>query len=224
MITEQWERFYRQISIDLGLDPLSDFKSSEALASILGKNSSAELLENFRGNSFYVVGNGPNLHESLELMGEGTTIVADSALETFLDSGRVPDIVVTDLDGGIASLRQAYESGAVMVIHAHGDNLELIQKYAHEFSGRAVGTTQNKPLKHIYNFFGFTDGDRGAYLADYLEAKEIFLVGFDFATPGPKKNSNPSRKLKKLRWAKTLLEELAMERGKTLGTGPFISL
>ncbi len=224
MIPEQWEHFYREICLDLGIDPLSDLESSSVLSTILGDDSRIELLDRYRGGSFYVIGNGPNLPEAIGYLGTGTTIVADSALGAFLDTGKVPDIVVTDLDGGITSLRRAFSLGSIMVIHSHGDNGELLRKYAHEFSGRAVGTTQNKPQGKIYNFFGFTDGDRGAYLADFLGAEDIFLVGFDFSMPGKKRKSAAARKMKKLKWAKVLLEELAMERGTTLESGPIIPL
>ncbi|MCL4336695.1 MAG: DUF115 domain-containing protein [Candidatus Thermoplasmatota archaeon] len=224
MNTDQWEHFYREICLDLGIDPESDFRSAQLLESIVGEKSDAELIEKYRGNAFYVIGNGTNLTEALPLIGDGTTIVADSAVKTFMGTGRTPDLVVTDLDGGITSLRQAYRKGATMIVHAHGDNQDRIVKYAKEFSGRMVGTTQNKPLEHIFNFFGFTDGDRGAYLADYLHAGEIYLVGFDFSIAVSKKNTDPERKLKKLKWAKILLEELAMERGKTLENGPLIPL
>lgn len=224
MIPEQWEHFYREICQDMGIDPHSDLESSQTLESILGEGSSMDVLERFRGSSFYVIGNGPDLSQALELMGSGPKIVADSSLAAFLDTGMIPEIVVTDLDGNIDSLRYAYDMGSTMVIHAHGDNHELVRKYAGEFSGRAIGTTQNEPLEHVYNFFGFTDGDRAAYLADYLDAREIFLTGFDFTRPGNKENSDSERKMKKLKWAKVLLEELAMERGKTLETGLIIPL
>lgn len=127
-------------------------ESSRTLSSILGENSRIELLDRYRGDFFYIIGNGPDLPEALGYLGRGTTIVADSALKAFLDTGKVPDIVVTDLDGGIMPLRRAYSMGSIMVIHSHGDNGELLKKYAHEFSGRAIGTTQNMPLDHIYNF------------------------------------------------------------------------
>ena len=32
----------------------------------------------------------------------------------------------------------------------------------------------------VYNFGGFTDGDRAVFLAEELGAKKIFLIGFDF--------------------------------------------
>ena len=133
MNTEQWEHFYREICLDLEIDPDSDLKSAELLESVIGEKSNAELIEKYRGNVFYVVGNGTNLAEALPLIGEGTTIVADSAVKAFMGSGKIPDLVVTDLDGGITSLRQAYRKGAIMLIHAHGDNQDLIRKYAHEF-------------------------------------------------------------------------------------------
>lgn len=43
-----------------------------------------------------------------------------------------------------------------------------------------MGTTQSKPLKNVYNFGGFTDGDRAVFLAIKLGAKKIILAGMDF--------------------------------------------
>ena len=40
-----------------------------------------------------------------------------------------PDIVVTDLDGDITSLKKAGRTNTIMVVHAHGDNSENIQIY-----------------------------------------------------------------------------------------------
>ena len=36
------------------------------------------------------------------------------------------------------------------------------------------------PLKHVYNFGGFTDGDRCVFLAEEFGAKDIVLVGMSF--------------------------------------------
>ena len=43
-----------------------------------------------------------------------------------------------------------------------------------------IGTTQAQPLGNIYNFGGFTDGDRAIFLAVALGAGEITLAGMDF--------------------------------------------
>ena len=91
------------------------------------------------------------------------------------------------------------------MIHAHGDNIDLIMKYAKEFTGKVILTTQSKPDMVLYNFGGFTDGDRSVCFARHMGARKIILYGFDFDNPSSKKESDPSVKLKKLRWAERII-------------------
>lgn len=224
MKPEEWQVFYRDICLDLNIDPARDAESALVLSDILGKGSSLSLLDKYRGGTFCVVGNGPNLEQALPKIGDGKVIVADSALGIYVKDNPAPDIVVTDLDGDMKLLKRAFDSGSLMMIHAHGDNIALIREYAGYFRARAIGTTQNAPLWNIFNFFGFTDGDRGAFIANFLGAESINLAGFDFTSVGQKPGVNVERKLKKLKWAKILLEFLADERNTKLGEGPFITL
>ena len=69
--------------------------------------------------------------------------------------------------------------GANIAVHSHGDNLDAVVKYAPFFSN-VIGTTQAQPVGNIYNFGGFTDGDRAIFLAVALGASEITLAGMDF--------------------------------------------
>ena len=39
-----------------------------------------------------------------------------------------------------------------------------------------IGTTQTTPFNKIQNFGGFTDGDRGVFLASHFEAKKLFFL------------------------------------------------
>lgn len=220
----QWLEIYESICLDLGISPERDLESSIILSRILGKESDLRLLKPFYGGVFNIVGGGPNLEEGLSLMGEGKVIVADSALPRYLEKHPAPEIVVTDLDGDIDTLMKAHESGSLMVIHAHGDNIPLIERHAPKFSGRAIGTTQNMPIWNVFNFYGFTDGDRAAWLADYLNAGRINLVGFDFEKAGRKPGTDVERKLVKLKWARHILGILAEERGTSLLEGPIIPL
>lgn len=106
-------------------------------------------------------------------------MVADGATELLLELGIIPDFVITDLDGHHESLVTANKKGSIMIIHAHGDNIEKIRSSISNFRN-VIGTTQGFPLSNIFNFGGFTDGDRGVFLADHFLAKEIILVGMDF--------------------------------------------
>ena len=88
-------------------------------------------------------------------------------------------------------------SGCILVLHAHGDNIDRVKAVVPKLS-RFVATTQVKPFDRVYNFFGFTDGDRAVLIAKRLGAKSVKLVGFDF---GKAKGI----KLKKLKWAEFIL-------------------
>jgi uncharacterized Rossmann fold enzyme len=68
---------------------------------------------------------------------------------------------------------------------------------------RFIATTQAKPFNRVYNFGGFSDGDRCVFVAREFGASKIKLAGFDFEDPGV----NQIKK-KKLKWAKKLLEIL----------------
>jgi hypothetical protein len=76
-----------------------------------------------------------------------------------------------------------------------------------------IGTTQSKPFSKIQNFGGFTDGDRGVFLANHFEAKRIILFGMDFGNRIGKysntKKTEREIKLKKLNKGKLLLEWLS---------------
>ena len=87
-----------------------------------------------------------------------------------------------------------------MVVHAHGDNLDALKRYVPQLE-RIIGTVQCRPPPGLYNFGGFTDGDRCVFLAQELGAASIKLVGFDFEDEGV-----TPRKKKKLAWAKRLID------------------
>ena len=108
-------------------------------------------------------------------------VSADGATTAMLEDDLVPDIVATDLDGKMEDLLAANSLGSYFVIHAHGDNEELINTYTTRFD-KILGTTQSKPIGHLYNFGGFTDGDRAMFFTLALGCKEMVLAGMDFGT------------------------------------------
>jgi len=137
--------------------------------------------------------------------------VADGATRAMIENNLKPDIVVTDLDGDIKSLKKAGRTNTMMVVHAHGDNAEKIH-LVKDFKN-CIGTTQTKPVGKVHNFGGFTDGDRCVFLANHFKAKKIILLGMDFGTKIGKYSkrtiSNRMIKIAKLRRGKKLLEWLA---------------
>ena len=72
-----------------------------------------------------------------------------------------------------------------------------------------IGTTQTNSFNKIQNFGGFTDGDRGVFLASHFDAKKIILFGMDFGNRIGKfsntKRSDRKIKLKKLKIGEKLL-------------------
>ncbi|HYA54293.1 MAG TPA: 6-hydroxymethylpterin diphosphokinase MptE-like protein, partial [Thermoplasmata archaeon] len=138
-------------------------------------------------------------------------LAADGATATCLDAGLVPGVVVTDLDGPVASEIAANRRGSVVVIHAHGDNRPALEEWVGQFPGEVVGSWAGPPRPRLLNVGGFTDGDRSAYLADHLCAERVLLWGFDFVRTAPTDPAAHEVKLAKLTWAGRLLGELAAE-------------
>ncbi len=224
MNPREWQEFYQAIALDLGISQVEDYRASEILSGLLGSKSRISNLDPYMGLPANVYGNGPFLEKCMLDVPDGLEIVADSAIKTYLDHRDPPDIIVTDLDGDIRSIIECSKSGSLVVVHAHGDNKERLREYVPLIEGKVIGTTQNAPLWNVFNFFGFTDGDRSAYIADYLDSPEIRLIGFDFTTPGPKYDQDAERKLRKLKWAEKLLARLASERGSLLEYGGLVRI
>ena len=104
------------------------------------------------------------------------------------------------------------------MLHAHGDNLDKIRKVAPQIDMRVIGTTQVEPFGKLFNFGGFTDGDRAAFMAHELGASRIYLVGMDLGAKfgiysGDK---DIKRKIVKLSICKELLTWLAGDLGAKL--------
>ena len=176
-----------------------------------------------KNKTVFVVGAGPSLGSSLQYIKKFknfTKIVSDGATQALIENKIMPDIVVTDLDGNMEYLKKASELKSIMIIHAHGDN---INRLPHAISFKyCLGTTEDKPFEKIKNFGGFTDGDRCVFLANHFGASKIILIGMDFGTHIGKYSKvgtyNKSLKLKKLRKAKMLLEWLATKSNSDLYT------
>ncbi len=205
---EDWEPFYLQIVEDLGLSRADDEAVAAELDRSLGgtRVPLAELRALFRGKTVTVAGNGPSLVADLADV-EGILVTADEATSAALAKGLRPAVLVTDLDGAVSDQVRANAQGTIAVILGHGDNGPAVRAWAPKFTGRTVATTQSTPSGQLYDFGGFTDGDRAVYLADHFGAKEIRLAGWDFEHPSAK-DDDPNRKQRKLDWAYILLQNL----------------
>ena len=196
---EDWEPYYLRILGDLGFDRAGDEEAARLLSALLPRDSLTTLERRIRGKTVTVCGNGPNLVAELDRI-RGTVIAADGAANRLFAEGIRPDAIVTDLDGATEAFVGMNRAGTVIVVHAHGDNRDLLRFWVPLFPGPLVGTTQARPFDRIYNFGGFSDGDRAVFLALALGAAEVALAGFLLDDPAV----NPVKR-KKLLWARTLL-------------------
>jgi uncharacterized Rossmann fold enzyme len=162
-----------------------------------------------------VIGAGDSLIQNIKFIKKNrkfVKIVEDGATQALIENHIKPDVVVTDLDGDTSFLRKAERVGAIIVVHSHGDNIEELKKIVPTLR-RVIGTTQVMPVENVYNFGGFTDGDRCVFLADEFGAEEIVLVGMEFGDRIGKHSKkvvkNIQLKRDKMKVGKRLLEMLA---------------
>ena len=206
-----WGERYLSILKELNYSEKKDKKSAIILDSILKKTDTIEKVrEIIQGKTVFVIGSGPSLSiaiPKLKKLKKSIKIAADSSLKPLIDNGIIPDIIVTDLDGNEDAIKKISKTKSIFVIHAHGDNIEKLQMV--KKMKNCIGTTQTNPFNKIQNFGGFTDGDRGVFLASHFDAKKIILFGMDFGNQIGKfsntKKSDRETKLKKLQIGRDLL-------------------
>ena len=219
-----WIRRYNEILDEFKYDKKTDVQSAILLESMLNCKNQIKNLENLiKNQNVLVIGSGPSLAKAIPMLKnfkKMVKIVADSAVKPLVENGIRPDIIVTDLDGDENVLKKIGRTDTIFVVHAHGDNMNklgLIKNFKN-----CLGTTQAKPFGKLYNFGGFTDGDRAVFLASYFDAKKIILLGMDFGNKiGKFSNTKPEDekiKIKKLKKGKSLLEWLSLKTKSELFT------
>ncbi|GIU72290.1 MAG: hypothetical protein KatS3mg003_1769 [Candidatus Nitrosocaldaceae archaeon] len=215
MELREWLEWYDKIRAKFGYSIVNDQNAAQILSKLIrGREVNLNILiDKIKGKNVVIFGAGPSLEEfdDYNSLRNSTLIACDGATEALLEHDIKPDIVVTDLDGDHRSLLEADRLGSIMVVHAHEDNVNLMLNLVPKFKN-CIGTTQVKPLDNVYNFGGFTDGDRAVFLADTLGAKSIILIGMDFGYKigrYSKRKFDPNIKIEKLKMAKELIEYLA---------------
>ena len=190
MDLDTWFSWYKIILEEFGFSQKDDEKSAEILNNLLDEDNSSCIAETKIKGQVIIFGAGPSLKRNIEELKEldlleeldlnkFTLIAADGATTPLLEEDIIPDIIVTDLDGKMDDIIEANNEGALLVVHAHGNNIDKVQEYIPTLK-RVLGTTQSVPLENVYNFGGFTDGDRCIFLAIELGARFILLAGMDF--------------------------------------------
>ena len=214
---KNWKLIYKKILKDFNFKESEDKKSAELLDNLLSNKSIfslEDLSQIIKDKQVFVFGAGPSLEKSIinnkKLYESVIKISADGATSALIKYSIYPDIIVTDLDGNVEDQINSNDKGSILIVHSHGENKDKIIKYLPGIKGKIIGTTQTDPSEFInlYNFGGFTDGDRAVFIADHFNAKKINLIGFDFNNKIGKysfsENKNKKLKLKKLKWCKKL--------------------
>ncbi len=215
MTIRGWKTLFKEIRKEFGYKELDDLHSAQKLNSFLKKEFlKKEFQKLISGKIVFVIGAGPSLSKSLPYIKRCknvTKIVADGAVQALLEKNIRPDILVTDLDGDLKSIKKIGKTKTPIIVHAHGDNSDRLQMVKNFLN--VNGTTQTNRFGKIENFGGFTDGDRCVFLGEFFGAKKIVLIGMDFGQEigkySKQKVTNRKIKLKKLKFGKKILEWFA---------------
>jgi uncharacterized Rossmann fold enzyme len=209
---KEWQKYYLEIVNQFGFDIGQDIEAAMLLIDLVkGKDIvPVDKVEGLiAGKDVYVFGGAGTLNEHLKRYEfPGTLISADGATTALVKKGLMPDLIVTDLDGRMEDQVAMNKKGAIVLPHAHGDNMPALRKWVPKITGPILPTCQVAPPPPLVNFGGFTDGDRAVFLADHFKAKNIYLVGFDFEGKDSAFKTMDKVKLKKLDWAHVLIAML----------------
>jgi len=206
---ETWRPVYERILDDFGYDPAADERARDRLGDLTTAFDESRL-DRIDGASVAVAGGGPSLAAEAAVAADADVVVAASvAADRLHEAGVAVDLMVTDLDKTPATARQLTSEGVPVAVHAHGDNVPAVERWVPRFEGdHVLPTTQAEPRGPVQNYGGFTDGDRGAFLADAFGAAELRFPGWDFDDA-----SVGAEKRRKLAWAERLLHWLERRRG-----------
>lgn len=171
-----------------------------------------------------IAGGSESLEDNIDqLFGCEKIVAVDGATVLLMKYGLVPDIVVTDLDGSWHYIMEASRAGAIVVVHAHGDNIAALRGIVPRIENVA-GTTQCMATRFATIAPGFTDGDRALGLAIACRASRVTLYGMNtrervgwWSKPWLKKSIDPwPEKVRKLHIAEGMMRLFtvyALERG-----------
>jgi len=203
-----WEPVYERILADFGFERAADEDARDRMSEYATPFDTERL--DCAGETVAVVGAAPSLATELDRVRAAERVfVASTAADTLREADIAIDCMVTDLDKNPGTARALTEEGTPVAAHAHGDNVPAVESVVPTFdAAHTLATTQAAPIDAVYNFGGFTDGDRAAFLADAMGAEALVFPGWAFDDL-----SVPPMKARKLRWAERLLHWLETRRG-----------
>ena len=210
---ERWAPWMDRIRQDFGYSEPADLGAAQDLEALLGREDAAPVVDYawniLRKAKVRVLGAADTALDDVKRLGrKGPVVAAGGATTAARQAGRVPEIVVTDLDGAVEDQVWAAEHGALVFIHAHGDNRDALRTWVPRFPGNLLaGTCQVRAFGRLINPGGFTDGDRACFLAHAMRPKRVELLGFDLDGPVGRLSGSGAddAKKRKLEWCGRLL-------------------
>lgn len=219
---EEWEPEYREILREFGFSREEDEAAAQELrhllstvpARLLGAEAEETLRRKVQGRPVVIVGGGPGklplpLPSPWLKVDRPIVVAADGATTACLALGTVPDLIVTDLDGDVEDEVAANDRGSLVLVHAHGDNREALERWVPRFRSPIAGSCAGAPGGGLLNPGGFTDGDRSVFVAEAFGASSVLLTGFDFRHPRGEPAKRGEVKRRKLAVARRLIGEVA---------------
>jgi uncharacterized Rossmann fold enzyme len=188
-----YDTFYSSISTSLGYSKESDERSRDELSNLLRQKGIQafdeqylSLRSHFKNRNCIIFGAGPSLHDDVMNLypvarkAKNLVIAADGATDTLLEAMIAPQVTVSDLDSCSEKSLLAQSQQRTLLVHAHGDNIELLRQIVPRLGKNLLGTTQVNPIENVRNIGGFMDGDRACYFATSLDPKIVVIAGMDF--------------------------------------------
>ena len=186
---KDWQPIYQDIVQRLGIDPVTDYRATDLVTELLENSDPEPLLRTLRylieGRIVVVCGAGPSIGHHVRYLYESSYretavfVAADGAATALLEAGLRCDVIVTDLDGDITVIKTLQEQGALVIIHAHGDNIDLVRAIVPTLQP-VLASTQVEPTERAFLWGGFTDGDRACHIVSHYNPKSVVLAGMDF--------------------------------------------
>jgi len=177
-------------------------------------------LKLLKATAVVFVGAAVESQELEEMVGDGVVFIAADGAVGALPTQADLACIVSDFDG-TTHLELAAKSGATIIAHAHGDNIEAwnecVEKWSQFSNPPALVLSHQTPhyFEGMHNWGGFTDGDRALCMAHSLGVnfEDVYLVGYTLSRVGQwSGRTQESLKLAKLQWMAAVVQMLGLEQ------------
>ncbi len=177
-------------------------------------------LKLLKATAVVFVGAAVESQELEEMVGDGVVFIAADGAVGALPTQADLACIVSDFDG-TTHLELAAKSGATIIAHAHGDNIEAwnecVEKCSQFSNPPALVLSHQTPhyFEGMHNWGGFTDGDRALCMAHSLGVnfEDVYLVGYTLSRVGQwSGRTQESLKLAKLQWMAAVVQMLGLEQ------------